>query len=67
MDVFDLQEHFSIHTRLGYGSRYDEDELELDLCCECMDKLIDECVIPPIIENEGRDEYSAYEEELEYE
>ena len=52
LDPLDVQEEFSFHKRLGYGSKYDMRELNLDLCCDCMDKIIDECVIPPI-ETEG--------------
>lgn len=51
LDFWDRQENFSINTRLGYGTKYDGDDLELDLCCDCMEKLIDECVISPIKEN----------------
>ena len=50
-DIWDMQENFSINTRLGYGTKYDGDDLELDLCCGCMEKLIDECAISPIKEN----------------
>lgn len=50
-DIWDTQENFSIYTRLGYGTKYDGDNLELDLCCECMEKLIAECAISPIKEN----------------
>lgn len=32
---------FSIHTSLGYGSKYDGDWLDIDLCPECADKVID--------------------------
>lgn len=48
MDMWDTQEDFSLQRNLGYGSRYDGDNLDLDLCCDCMDKLIEECVIPPV-------------------
>lgn len=48
MDMWDIQEDFSLQRNLGYGSRYDGDNLDLDLCCDCMDKLIEECVIPPV-------------------
>lgn len=51
LDIWDKQERFSIHTRLGYGTKYDGDILEINLCCSCMEKLIDECVISPIKEN----------------
>jgi len=62
MDVYDIQEKFSFHTRLGYGSRYDEDYLDIDLCCECMDKIIDECLISPITECGFWDEYDEEED-----
>lgn len=48
LDMWDVQEDFSLQRTLGYGSRYDGDTLDLDLCCECMDKLIEECAIPPV-------------------
>lgn len=50
MDTFDLEEDFGIHTRLGYGTKYDGCWLELDLCCHCMELLIEECEISPIVE-----------------
>ena len=49
MDVWDVQEDYTIHTRIGYGSKYDEEEIELHICCDCMDKLIDNCAISPLI------------------
>ena len=50
-DVFDKQEAFRLYRHLGYGTKYDGSYLELDLCCECMEQLIEECKISPIIEN----------------
>lgn len=53
--MWDEQEAFGLHTRVGYGSKLDGDNVELDLCCECFDKLMDrlipECKINPIVEN----------------
>lgn len=50
-DFWDTQEEFSIHKRqLGYGTVYDGLGLELDLCCECMEGIISNCKISPIIE-----------------
>ncbi len=49
-DIWDEQENFSIHTRLGYGTKYDGDCLEFDICCDCMETLIDKCAISPIKE-----------------
>ena len=48
-NLFDEQERFGIHSPyIGYGSKYDECSLELDLCCDCMDKIIDACEISPV-------------------
>lgn len=52
LDVWDKQEDFTINARLGYGTKYDGDNLDIHLCCNCMETLIDECVISPITENE---------------
>lgn len=46
-DMWDIQEDFSIRRTIGYGSRYDGDKLNINLCCDCMDGLIEECVISP--------------------
>ena len=49
MDFWDVQEEFSIQSfNIGYSSKHDGDSLELDLCCDCMDELIDRCKINPI-------------------
>ena len=50
-DIWDVQEDFTITKTLGYGTVHDGDRLNLHLCCECMDKLIGECVITPIEES----------------
>lgn len=50
-DFWDEQENFHIHEQnIGYGSKYDGDKLCLDLCCNCMDKIIEMCTINPVIE-----------------
>ncbi len=48
LDLWDFQEDFSLSRFLGYGTKYDGERLEIKLCCECMEKLIDECKISPI-------------------
>ena len=50
-DMWDMQEEFSIKKKLGYGTKYDGDDLDLCLCCDCMEKLIDSCILSPIISN----------------
>lgn len=51
----DESNNFSIRHRFGYGTKYDDDVLELDLCCECtehfINQLVDECKIYPINES----------------
>lgn len=49
-DIWDVQENFSITRRLGYGTKYDGDDLRLNLCCDCMEKLIDACDLSPVTE-----------------
>lgn len=49
-DMWDESEHFHIHKKCGYGTKFDGEKLELDLCCSCMEELIDSCTISPIIE-----------------
>lgn len=47
-DLWDFQEGFSITQTLGYGTKYDGDSLDIHLCCDCMEKIIDACIISPI-------------------
>ena len=51
-DFLDEQENFSMRRLIGYGSRHDGEALSLDLCCDCMDKLIDRCVVSPVVDLE---------------
>lgn len=51
VEVWD-QSGFNFHGRMGYGSRYDGDLISLVLCCECTDKLVESCLISPIIEDD---------------
>lgn len=47
MDEFDENQNLTIHTRLGYGSVHDGDLVHIRLCCDCIDSLIDDCVLDP--------------------
>lgn len=53
---WDIQQDFSIIKHIGYGSKYDGCVFEIDLCCDCADKLIEqlvkECTTSPIIDIE---------------
>ena len=47
-NIWDQQEDFSIKRNLGFGTKYDGEKLDIHLCCDCMDKLIESCVISPV-------------------
>ena len=52
-DMWDMQEDFCLNRHIGYGSKYDNNILQLNLCCGCFDKLLDhiipQCKINPIM------------------
>lgn len=45
-NYWDTESGFSLSRNFGYGSKYDLEGIECDLCCECFDKLLDEYLIP---------------------
>ena len=49
LDEFDIANGLYIDKVLGYGSKYDDEKIIITLCCSCMDELIDDCEISPII------------------
>lgn len=50
-DEWDTQEEcVFVSYRIGYGSKYDGSSVRIDLCCNCMDNLIEMCKINPICE-----------------
>lgn len=53
-DLWDEQEGFSTERRIGYGSKYDGEELQFDFCCDCFDRIVDRIsplCIKPLITN----------------
>lgn len=53
-NMWDEQEDFGLHYHCGYGSKFDECLIDLDMCCNCFDKIMDDvisqCKINPIKE-----------------
>ena len=53
--IYENQLVISIHNYIGYGSKHDGDKIDLDICADCFDKLIDgfreKCAVNPIKEN----------------
>lgn len=50
LDFWDVQEDFTIYRHIGYGSVHDGDIVNLHLCCDCFDKIVDECKVSPVEE-----------------
>lgn len=50
LDNFDFMQRFKIHTDIGYGSKFDGETLHINICCKCMDNLIEGCKVSPIEE-----------------
>lgn len=50
LDFWDVQEDFTIHRHVGYGSIYDGEVVNLQLCGDCFDEIVSECKISPIEE-----------------
>jgi hypothetical protein len=48
-DYWDYSEHFEINTICGYGSTHDMEEHHVRLCCECFDKLVDNCKVTSFV------------------
>lgn len=46
-DEFDEQENFGLHyDTIGYGSAFDGETIDIDMCCNCFDKLMKNYVLP---------------------
>lgn len=47
-DCWDEQENFCFEHKIGYGSIHDGEQIIINLCCDCFDKVID--VVVPMCE-----------------
>lgn len=50
-DMWDEQEGIIVFRKLGYGTVYDGETLDLNLCCGCVESLIESCIISPLKSN----------------
>ena len=39
---------FTADLGIGYGSKYDGETIRIDLCTDCIDRLIETCVVSPL-------------------
>lgn len=53
---YDEVNGFHHSGRFGYGSKYDGELFEVDLCVDCIDELVDKFTIDPIIHNHFKSE-----------
>lgn len=49
LDEWDARGDYAMRRALGYGSRYDGKDVDIRLCCLCMDELIGACVRSPLV------------------
>lgn len=58
-NVLDEENAFHIRQEAGYPSKYDGCSINLDLCCDCFDSLIEyivpKCKISPVEEPDDSD------------
>lgn len=40
-DLWDEQQDFCFERKIQYGSIHDSEQLSINLCCDCFDKVID--------------------------
>lgn len=45
-DEWDVQEQFGFHHHVGFGSHFDVQIIECDLCCACFDRMMKEYILP---------------------
>lgn len=51
-DSLDKKEGISINKRFGHGTKHDAATINFDICCACMERLIEKCAVSPIETNE---------------
>lgn len=60
LNEWDMYGDFYYHKWIGYGSRYDENRLDLELCGNCFDK-----VVSFIVNNSANNPLKEYDEKQE--
>ncbi len=53
LDSCDMEQDFTIHKRIGYGSIYDGYLVDFQICSECFDKMVEQCAVSPIARSKG--------------
>lgn len=50
-DMWDEQENFGFHYYIGYGSKFDTQKIDVNMCTDCFDKMLEEYILPKCKEN----------------
>jgi len=45
-DIWDKQNSFGFHHQVHYGSKFDLDKINVKLCCDCFDNMMDKYILP---------------------
>ncbi len=45
-NIWDEQQEFEIDCHVGYGSEFDGDHIHIDLCCQCLDDMMNNYFLP---------------------
>lgn len=48
MDIIGIENGIHVKKPIGFGSIHDGGKLDIHICCDCMDDLIDKCDIYPV-------------------
>ena len=64
-NAYDEEEKFGLHySNVGYGSRYDGCHIDIDMCCDCFDKMMEEYIEPKLkFEGSAIRDYEDYSRE----
>lgn len=64
-NAYDEEERFGLHYgNVGYGSRYDRCHIDIDMCCNCFDKMMKEYIEPKLkFEESAIRDYEDYSRE----
>lgn len=62
-NFWDKQEAFGFHHNVGYGSTFDSSRIDVELCCDCFDKLMNTYILPRCKKNPITEELAVCGEE----
>lgn len=46
---WDKDSDYTMRVHMGYGTNHDLEYAEIHMCCECLDHLVENCAVNPIV------------------